>query len=374
VPRFNDDKGSPNLVPNGCENCHFETLTGLAHPYGWLPGRGTTSPTVGGGKVANTTTHATFNFGAAGAYCSPCHTLSVSTDLPGSNAPSCMTQVAQIGGTTYCHFTASPVANPTGCASCHGSPPDGNAATGPNRAFRHTAHFSTSNNLGGITCSACHAGFGTGTITHATNVTLADTAVDPKFNEIPPPGTGAIATATYTPGTQVCTNVSCHGGKTLSTSATPPAISVLIKWKDPATIAFDQTTCTKCHANLYLIGANVLPINYSGPYIGPFSGDISASSSYPTYKNLHVFHATQITGMSASTPWLVCQKCHVIPVKNHFSKIMSGRRLLEDNIAAGTIGGSSITSYTGRVTVTDKSSCVAVCHNSPNAPYSWYNN
>jgi predicted CxxxxCH...CXXCH cytochrome family protein len=307
-----------------------------------------------------------------------------------------MTQNVQIGGTTYCHFTAGPVDTyPVKCISCHGNPPDGATGASPNQAFRHTAHFSTTNNLVGITCGACHAGFGTGTATHATNVALASTAVDPKFNE-------NGLTATYTPGagtagTQICTNVSCHGGKVL-TATVAPLGNVL--WKGVgATPQFDQTTCTKCHLVLTQPSSNVSPSSFSATlaYIGPISGDpIPPIDPVNGTFNLHKLHASVVTGQPYSTkPWLLCVDCHALPIAGHYSKIMNGKRqlALEPDIAAGTIGGlgTRVTSYTRRATVTGQSSCIAgylsdgtptgnsttPCHtviSGPTVPRSWYNN
>jgi hypothetical protein len=122
-----------------------------------------------------------------------------------------------------------------------------------------------------------------------------------------------------------------------------------------------------------------LPIDYAGPYIGPFSGDTAVTN---TVKNLHFYHRQQ-ANYPVGTPWLVCVDCHDLPVVGHFSKIMLGRRPLEANIAAGTIGGPNtrVISYTGKDPVTGKSSCLAgntrfglACHSGPNVPRSWYNN
>lgn len=318
VPSFARVRGTTNLSPDGCQNCH--TQVGLAHPYGWLPGRGTTAGQAGN----NTTNHATAAYGATGEYCTPCHALTGLTNLPNSVAPSCMTQTAQIGGTTFCHFTASPVANRTGCTSCHGNPPDG--AAFPNTNGRHQAHFtniSTASSVPALACSVCHSGLGTGTASHATTA-VAPTAIDPKYNE-------NGLTATYTPATQRCTNVSCHGGKTQSIGVVWPL------WG--TAVAFDSITCTNCHS-VQIPGT--LPASYVGPYIGPFSGNVPAGGSLSTFgNNLHTAHMQNIPG----TPSVDCLKCHEIPGASHFSYITLGKRALSPGFAKDTVKGSAIFSY-----------------------------
>jgi len=93
-----------------------------------------------------------------------------------------------------CHAT-SPAANPTGCSSCHGNPPNG--ATSPNRAFVHTAHT-----FSNVACAACHNNLGFGTIAHADGT--VNVALPTTFQA----QTGGAPS--YSAGQ--CTNVSCHGG------------------------------------------------------------------------------------------------------------------------------------------------------------------
>jgi len=382
VPNFARVRGTTNLSPNGCQNCH--TQAGLAHPYGWLPGRGTTAGQAGN----NTTSHTTASFGTAGEYCSPCHALTGTTSLPNSAAPSCMTQAAQIGGTTYCHFTAGPVANRTGCLSCHGNPPNG--ASVPNTANAHPKHA--------FACDYCHNGAGTVTQLHANGT--------PNISFL----TAQTGAATFIPVAKTCTNVSCHRGITTpawtatnvgcSACHNPPSTS-----GHPAHLAANPNlACTTCHLSegpglgvahpnsIVNTGIPTTPADFSEggpasydpvtrtcsnvschgqfsfssqpwtdttkvvdvadqsqsctinchqvtnavydpaalvhvPYIGPFSGrvpdDVNTKGN-----NLHFFHVARAG--------LDCTTCHTIAT--HFNGLTQGRRLLGRGFAAGTVG------------------------------------
>ncbi|MDO9309593.1 MAG: CxxxxCH/CxxCH domain-containing protein [Deltaproteobacteria bacterium] len=222
-PRFNVAK--TNLA-NGCENCH---LANTAHPTPWLTGRVGTP-----GNVANTTSHATA--GSLATACALCHGSALNGPAGGGTAPSCMSATAISG--ISCHAT-SPAANPSGCSSCHGNPPNG--ATAPNRAFAHAAHT-----FSNVACAACHNNLGFGTIAHADGT--VNVALSPTFQA----QTGGAPS--YSAGQ--CTNVSCHGGQT-----TPPWAS--------GTINVD-TNCTLCHAsgttqnNSYNSGDHAFHINDAG--------------------------------------------------------------------------------------------------------------
>jgi predicted CxxxxCH...CXXCH cytochrome family protein len=220
-------------------------------------------------------------------------------------------------------------------------------------------------------------------------VTLASTAIAPIFNE-------NNLTATYTSGTQVCTNVSCHGGQILYNTPVPPAPPFplsQITWKGNE--LFNQTTCTKCHLALTQPSANVPPNTFMPTlaYIGPISGDPVTRIPPSTTLNLHALHGKVMnSGTYSTNPSLLCKACHRLTVDGqvdgHFSKIMNGRRHLQSvevDIAAGTIGGSGtqISSYTRRPNPAGQSSCVAdgiksdssggACH-SVNVTRSWYSN
>jgi hypothetical protein len=327
------------LSPNGCEKCHYKvsgTPSGLAHPYMWLPGRGNPGQ--------QSASHV--NAGTVNASCGLCHGGSALAG--GGSGPSCFSPQTSINGTT-CHFTkpVDAAGITVGCVSCHGSPPNGVAA--PNRAYRHTPHFSATANLAGLTCSACHTGFGSPLPSHATETVFspmtAPTAIDPKFYENGLPGK-------YNPvgNAGKCENVSCHGGK----------ITPFPVWKSAtALLVNDGNRCAfTCHTI-----STVAPASYAGPYIGPFSGiPISA-----VYGNLHNAHAN-ILG-----PTLLCAKCHLVPGTVHWANIMLGHRTLAPGFAAGTIGGAStqIVTYTPGT-----GSCLSAsvgCHGTPADPkYKWY--
>ena len=357
-PRFNVPKGSGVLSANGCEYCHAKP--GIAHPYMWLPARG----------GSTTTSHV--NAGAVNGSCGMCHG---GTALTGGSVaysggivpPSCF-PAGSIDGTT-CHFT-KPVDDAgmtVGCGSCHGAIPEAaaeglpNGTTAPNRAYRHTHHFSAANNLGGLTCSACHLGSGSPASTHATTTVFspmtASVAFPSKFNE-------SGLTAKYSPtalNTGKCENVSCHGGK----------ITAFPAWK--TTTVFNQAICTNCHLTITSAMIGATPSAYTGPYIGPFSGDNVTDPNGA--RNLHNFHAKFI-GINTQ-PWSFCIKCHATPGIGHFADINSGKRLLKPGFAAATITGSGISvssPYVNYNTTPPSSSCLAVagCHNFPTVPRSWY--
>lgn len=317
-PRFNVSKGTTSAVTgNGCENCH--TQPGLAHPYVWLPGRGG-SPTASHANAQNIY-----------ASCGLCHggaTLNGGgTAYPGGiSPPSCFPARGSVFGGTACHFVLPIDAQgvSVGCVSCHSTPPNSaSTTTAPNRAYKHTNHFATATySLGSLTCAACHTGFGAGTTSHATKAVFtavtASVAMPAAYNE-------NGATAAYSSTTQRCTNVSCHGGKTIA-----------VNWK--STTVFNMTNCSNCHTIQPAPG--ILPASYTGPYIGPFSGYIDPVTGF---NNLHTYHIVfAIGGGSAS-----CVNCHTNPVPNHFANITLGKRTLNRGVAAPSIGGpgTSIGSY-----------------------------
>jgi len=338
VPNFNQTKNNANLTsPDGCQHCH--TQAGLAHPYGWLPGRGTTVGQAGN----NTTNHATANFGTSGTYCNPCHALTGTTNLPNSVAPSCMTQTAQIGGTTFCHFTASPVANPAGCASCHANTPSGpNGTAAPNRDNKHSTHFG---NITGLSCSDCHGVFGSGRTDHATR-TVAQLSVATKFTD------SVVAYASPT-----CSAISCHGGQS-------------VDWTSTTTLG-----CLNCHHLVDTVG------NTGGQYINAFNGDMFSPPTGWISNNLHTLHMTD----PDANVLIACTDCHSITklATLHFTNLLAGKRAFPNaagaadpkatGYAAGTVGGTGtrITSYTYPGTNGQISSCFAGigCHS---APRSWF--
>jgi predicted CxxxxCH...CXXCH cytochrome family protein len=358
-PRYNQIKGTGVLSTAGCEGCHNKP--GIAHPFMWLPGRGTTN------GAPNATSHSAA--GSVNGSCGLCHGGTALTGgsvaYPGGIAPpSCFSTPASLISGTACHFTKPVDAQgaDVGCGSCHGAIPQvvpnglPSGTVAPNRAFRHTNHFATATfNLAGLTCSACHTGVGSPATTHSTRVVFAAitaaVAIDPKFNE-------NGLTATYSTTTQRCTNVSCHGGKNLSPL-----------WKNAA--VFNQALCLNCHTQQAAGGA--IPSAYAGPYIGPFSGNQVPDLSGNNLHNTHLFL------FNATNPALVCLKCHTAPGVGHYANIMLGKRLLTPGFAAGTIGGTGIVSYTFNNTTPATSSCVTIapapageCHIDAPNPRSWY--
>lgn len=333
VPDFNLTKNNANLTaPNGCQHCHLQA--GLAHPYAWLPGRGTTAGQAG----ANTTNHATANFGTSGAYCSPCHATTGTAGLVNSVAPSCMTQNPQVSGTTLCHFTLSPIANTTGCVSCHAYLPTGpNGSSTPNRTGKHAAHFSK---ITGLSCPDCHGVYGTGRTDHANGLT--NFAFAAKFSE-----TGAGFSAL----TSSCSAISCHGGQSVAWTATT------------------SLGCLNCHNLMDTAG------NTGGQYINVFSGDITTGNPNGVGSlNLHTLHITEM----GVTPQ--CTNCHDATklAALHFVNILSGNtKTLTPGMAAGTLGNPTDTnnkiisySYTG--TVGQISTCLAKSGGCHTAARSWF--
>ena len=282
-PRFTVVK---NNLASGCETCHAPNT---AHPTPWLPGRGTTQGT------ANTATHAT----AANIMtsCTPCH----GNSLNGGNAavaPSCM---GGPNGGVACHVS-SPGVTPRGCTSCHGNPPSGTVS--PDRGFSHGSH-----GFPNVPCSACHTGAGAGTSTHGTGT---PTVVMPSAYQAKSGGT-----ATYTPATFTCSNVSCHGGQT-----TP-------SWRETnaANLIDVNTQCTKCHT--YGTGQNN----------GFSSGE----------------HNKHVNGKS-----IACTKCHntTTLAATHFTTLSTAAM---EGPAAGTIGGGSTSIPSANWNASTKR-CGPTCH------------
>jgi predicted CxxxxCH...CXXCH cytochrome family protein len=192
-PRFNVAKGS---LATGCEgaSCH---ATNMAHPLTWR------------GFVANDTGHMTA--GNKANACVLCHGANL--DGVGGVGPSCLS----------CHKLGSPLTL-TNCTSCHGNPPNGSVY--PNAVGKHSQHIA----LGSyIVCAACHNGGGTGTANHDNGNASAFVAILSSYN-------AKSGAASYNATTNMCSNVSCHGGQT-----TPSWLS--------GTVIDVNTQCTSCHAS-----------------------------------------------------------------------------------------------------------------------------
>lgn len=163
-PRFNVSIGS---LTSGCEaaGCHnlahpAAPATGSAHPIPWR-----------GHRAAANLLNA----------CALCHGADFGGTASGGVGPACRS----------CHtlLAAGTVPLAGSCSSCHSTPP----ATGS-----HAAHLA----IGGMGCSACHQGGGSGGANHGNgSVTVAfGTAYNAKS------GSALLA------GNRSCTNVGCHGG------------------------------------------------------------------------------------------------------------------------------------------------------------------
>jgi predicted CxxxxCH...CXXCH cytochrome family protein len=147
-----------------------------------------------------------------------------------------------------CH-TTSPASNPTGCLSCHHTPPDGTVS--PNTANAHIVHrdfFTTAT----ASCRVCHFNLGMDAATQIGQPSHANKVVNLALtgNYLAKSGGAFIFNAT----TKTCSNVTCHGGQT-----TPP-------WNTVGQINVD-IDCIKCHVlgttqyNSYNSGEHNLHVN-----------------------------------------------------------------------------------------------------------------
>ncbi len=178
-PRFNI--GITRISDTGCEGCHNDY---------------TAHPSVGTRDNAHwygaTVTHADSGNLEA---CTLCHgdNFEGNTD---TGAPACLA----------CH-NADPVANNTGCVSCHSLPPNGAGVAGnsrPNRQGQHNriGHTITISTDPEQTCSRCHNGAGIGTDNHFDTESPAD------INFLRPDTTDNIQ-AVWDGSNVTCTGV-CH--------------------------------------------------------------------------------------------------------------------------------------------------------------------
>jgi predicted CxxxxCH...CXXCH cytochrome family protein len=155
--------------------------------------------------------------------CAICH--AVTGTSPVSGAPLC----------TSCHI--SDPRDMTNCSSCHANPPGGTTTAYPNAEGAHTEHLALDNTTTPgtpVTCSTCHNGLGSGTLSHynrtrPTRISPASVAFVATYNA----KTGASAFDNSS--LLRCTNVSCHGGQ-----PTP-------NWRTGTIIVTSQ--CTSCHAS-----------------------------------------------------------------------------------------------------------------------------
>ena len=210
-----------NNMPSGCVSCHTSASVPIPHPtphpIPWLPGRPGGIP-----NNPNTTTHATA--GNLATACALCHGVGLTGSLTGPG-PSCMTTGYS---STVCH-ASNPATNPTGCLSCHHTPPDGSSF--PNTANSHTVHRDFFASVT-ASCQACHFNFGMDPVTKFGKPTHADKTINLALSGSYLAKTGGAFT--FNAAGKTCANVSCHGGQT-----TPG-------WNTVGTINVD-TDCTSCH-------------------------------------------------------------------------------------------------------------------------------
>jgi len=172
-PRFNVGIAATGSV--GCEGCHNDFT---AHPS---DGVREASPWY------NDSSYQHSDVNGFRPMCTLCHGV----NIEGGVGPAC----------TSCHVV-DPVANPSGCVSCHNLPPDGAALAGavrPNREGRHSEGRHSRD------CTVCHNTFVYRTPVHFDFTEPADVVIEASFGD--PAGTGA-----YDPATGNCSNITCHGG------------------------------------------------------------------------------------------------------------------------------------------------------------------
>ena len=146
----------------GCETCHND-LT--AHP--------SVGPRDNSHWYDGTYRHGDIAATRVMTMCTLCHGADLDGPADGGVGPAC----------TACH-ASDPVANPSGCISCHNLPPNGNAPAGnirPNRQGLHhfPGHSSRISNDPTQTCARCHNGAGIGTKAHFDSSSPADVAIRP---------------------------------------------------------------------------------------------------------------------------------------------------------------------------------------------------
>jgi len=235
------------------------------------------------------TAHTRATAAAFTADCANCHDPAGVSTKPG---PVCVT----------CHV--SDPRNVTNCTSCHANPPAGATTAYPDVAGAHARHLALNNATSPgtpVACATCHAGLGTGTLSHYNRTrpprsSPASVAFGTTYSAksvVPPATTPAFdCTALLR-----CTNVSCHGGQ-----ATP-------NWQT-GTITVD-TQCTSCH------------VFGTAQFNGPTSTNHNRSE-----------HRRQ-----------PCTNCHntATLAVNHFTKLDSPA--LEGPASATVGGGSTRVSY-----------------------------
>ncbi len=228
--------------------------------------------------------------------CGSCH--AVTGTSPVSGAPLC----------TSCHITDP--RDVTNCTSCHSNPPSGSSTAYPNVGGAHSAHIALNGAGTAVSCSTCHNGLGSGTLSHydrtrPTRVSPASVAFVTTYNA--ETGSSAFDNSSLLR----CTNVSCHGGQ-----ATP-------NWQTGSITVTSQ--CTSCHAS------------GTGQYNSYNSGEHGINSSHSNCTNCH------------NTTTLAV---------NHFTNL--GTTAMEGP-ASATIGGTGTSIPAGNYNTTTRS-CTPSCH------------
>jgi predicted CxxxxCH...CXXCH cytochrome family protein len=332
---YRQANGGSKAVSSGtnCSECHGSDLSGgiakvscFTASYNGVSCHANADHTLGHPASWSVPTSAGFHSSAFGSNlnpsqlgkaidsnCVPCHAAD-SAAIKVAGAPSCLSADPKWG--IACH-----VSNPkTGCSSCHSTPPTGSAV--PNRAGAHTAHLS----LAGVTCSTCHASYGSGTVQHATarfqNHTTAYVKLAFAY-------TAESGTLGFSAGS--CSGISCHGGK-----QTPDWNSGSINI---------STDCLSCHQQQDPQNPQYNSF-YSGNYLGT---------------NLHTYHL----GLN-----YFCTDCHSVSKMDnrvHFAALETA----SFEMAPGeTIGGAG--TQVGSYDVST-GSCTNNCHTQAPNPAHWNN-
>lgn len=263
-PQFNVGISNP-LIPggggHGCEGCHND---GTAHPS---VSSIMTTPRESIDWYDGTFTHDDVPTAVFNSACVLCHGATLN-GLPNAVGPGC---------TGTCHV-ADPVANRSGCVSCHATPPDGSAPAGnvrPNRPGAHAAHKALPEVA--TSCSVCHSGAGQGTAAHFDTSAPADVAFVATYNART--GAASFTPNGTNPATGTCANVSCHGGQT-----TP----------DWMTGSLDPTRdCSQCHSagtsqfNGYSSGRHSLHLSAGLPQGAAVCADCHDPTTLTLAANIH---------------------------------------------------------------------------------------
>lgn len=243
---------------------------------------------------------------------------------------SCMNPTAVKG--FACHFS-SPVANMTGCVSCHGGLTSGPfGTTKPNTMSAHAKHVAL---LGSGSCDICHQNAGSGTVNHA-RATAAG-GIRPAAVVLSRYSTSG-AVFGYDPTKATCTSVSCHGGK-----ETP-------LWTDTTSLIVNNynALCEKCH-------------DYGTAQYNSYN------SGYNTEKGVNTHTSHLLRGAN-------CTDCHNIGTLTDYQKHFGGISAKTFTGAAKTIGGvpTKVGTYSDSPDPKTCSGMTGPCHTSGN-PGRWIN-